>query len=102
MSAGGETEGLLSTEQMVAELYRTVCVSRNGQPCLVDQVFGHGKRLDGHDQWIEKHDSRPETPLITTLIRAGLVSIVSSLSVSLVGVVGWGLVTVLRRALLVP
>lgn len=102
MSAGSEREGLLSQEQMVAELYRTVCVSRNGQPCLVDQVHGHGKRLDGHDVWIEKHDSRPETPLAAALIRSLLISIVSSLGVSLVGVVGWGTVTVLRRALALP
>ena len=44
-----EPQGLLTMEQMVAELYRTVCVSRAGQPCVVDQVNAHGVRLDGHD-----------------------------------------------------
>lgn len=97
-----EPQGMLTVDQMVAELYRTVCVSRSGQPCVIDQVNSHGQRLDGHDNWIEKHDAKPETPLGTILVRAFLTSIAGSIGVGFVGVVGWGIVTVMRRALGAP
>lgn len=93
-----EPQGLLTMEQMVAELYRTVCVSRAGQPCVVDQVNAHGVRLDGHDKWISKHESSPEVSIWTKMGNSFLMAIAGSLGLSFVGVIGWGIVTILRRA----
>ena len=40
-----EPRGMLTTEEMVAELYRSVCVSRSGEPCLIDKVNAHDAQI---------------------------------------------------------
>lgn len=97
-----ENRGMLTMEEMVAELYRTVCVSRAGEPCLIDKVNGHESRLDGHDQWIRGHEAVKPPSMGDRLAFAFLSSVVGSMGVSFVAVVGWGVVTVLRRALGAP
>ena len=100
--APSESRGMLTMEDMVAELYRTVCVSRAGEPCLIDKVNAQGVRIDGHESWIRGHESKPEPSIGDRLSFAFLSSIVGSVGVGFVGIVGWGIVTVLRRALGAP
>ena len=97
-----EPRGMLTMEEMVAEVYRTVCVSRAGEPCLIDEVNSQRVRIDGHESWIRGHEAKPEPSLGDRLSFAFLSSVVGSVGVGFVAVVGWGLVTVLRRALGAP
>lgn len=90
--------GMLSTDDMVAELYRVVCVSRRDNPCLIDQV-------NSHDNWIKTHEradaakAQEKPTLAARLAFVFLASIVSVTGTAFVGTVGWGVVTVFRRAL---